>query len=151
MAKSFGTFLKDLRKSRHLTLRQVEERVHVSNAYLSQIERGERGIPNYKILTKLAAAYGVSVAKLLLAAEEETEDTVASATSPQSRSATILSMVENVEGQDERQPHMHSSANEHLQEGYASLTSEKQQSLIDYLDFLLYKQQHESRHSEQDV
>ena len=46
--KSFGEYLKALRRGRHLTLRQVEEHAHVSNAYLSQLERGERGIPNHK-------------------------------------------------------------------------------------------------------
>ena len=61
MGKSFGEFLRALRETRRLTLREVEERVHVSNAYLSQIERGERGVPNLKILNKLAEVYGVSV------------------------------------------------------------------------------------------
>src|SRR5262245_42199081 len=73
MGKSFGEFLRALRARRHLTLRQVEEQVRVSNAYLSQIERGERGVPNLKVLKKLAEAYGVSVTELVNAAEKETE------------------------------------------------------------------------------
>ena len=73
MEKKFGQLLRKLRDDRDLTLRQMEERAHVSNAYLSQIERGERGIPNFKVLRRLAGAYGVPVTELVLAAEKETE------------------------------------------------------------------------------
>jgi len=73
MEKKFGEFLRNLRESRHLTLREVEERASVSNAYLSQIERGERGIPTLKVLKRLGEAYGVSVTELVKAAEKETE------------------------------------------------------------------------------
>lgn len=70
MDKKFGEFMRKLREDRKLTLRQVEERAKISNAYISQIERGDRGVPNFKTLTKLAEAYGVDVAALTQAAED---------------------------------------------------------------------------------
>lgn len=69
MAEPFGAYLKTLRRQRGLTLRQVEEQVQVSNAYLSQMERGQRGVPRARILKKLASAYGVSVTELIDASE----------------------------------------------------------------------------------
>jgi transcriptional regulator with XRE-family HTH domain len=66
---AFGAFIKKLREDRSLKLRDVEERAKVSNAYLSQVERGERGIPNIKVLRRLADAYGVTVEVLIQAAE----------------------------------------------------------------------------------
>ena len=64
MGRIFGEYIKDLRVDRKLTLREVEEKVHISNAYLSQVERGERGTPTMKILVKLAEVYGVPVSVL---------------------------------------------------------------------------------------
>lgn len=71
MGKKFGEYLRKLREDRGLTLRQVEETAKVSNAYLSQVERGERNIPNFNVLKRLAEAYGVEVSDLTKAAEEE--------------------------------------------------------------------------------
>ena len=71
MGKDFGDFLKSIREQRGLTLRQVEEQAQISNAYLSQIERGERGIPNFSILERLAKVYGVPISELADAAERE--------------------------------------------------------------------------------
>ena len=42
---------------------------------------------------------------------------------------------------------MHAYVHEHLQQGYARLTSENKQRLIDYLDLLLYKQEHAAKHT----
>lgn len=64
MNNSFGEYLKDLRLDRKLTLREVEDRVQISNAYLSQVECGKRGAPTMKVLAKLANIYGVPVALL---------------------------------------------------------------------------------------
>ena len=65
LTQSFGKYLKELRKERGLTLREVESKSKISNAYLSQIERGKRGIPTVKVLSKLANVYGVHMADLL--------------------------------------------------------------------------------------
>ena len=66
----FGAFLKQLRERRGLTLRQVEEAGHVSNSFLSQVERGERGIPTFKVLARLGEVYGISPSELIKVAEE---------------------------------------------------------------------------------
>ena len=70
MPITFGAYLKKLREDRRMTLRDVEKIAEISNAYVSQLERNERGIPNYKVLEKLAKAYGVAVADLFRAAEQ---------------------------------------------------------------------------------
>jgi len=93
MGESFGEFLRALRMSNHLTLRQVEERVNVSIGYLSQIEQGERGVPHLKILEKLAEAYNVPVENLVRAASKQTKGT----TRGNSLASFLLSMIEIVE------------------------------------------------------
>jgi HTH-type transcriptional regulator, competence development regulator len=67
-AKSFGSYLRSLRKKRSLSLKQVEMTASVSNAYLSQIERGLRKPPHPDILKRLSRVYDVPVNDLLIAA-----------------------------------------------------------------------------------
>lgn len=67
-AKSFGSYLHSLRKKRGLSLKQVEMSASVSNAYLSQIERGLRKPPHPDILRRLAKIYDVPLNDLLIAA-----------------------------------------------------------------------------------
>jgi len=67
----FGEFLRKLREDRGMTLRDVEEKIHISNAYLSQVESGQRNIPTMRILSKLAEVYGCNVDALTNAAEAE--------------------------------------------------------------------------------
>ncbi len=137
MSESFGAFVRALRKSCHLTLRQVEARVHVSSGYLSQIEQGVRGVPNVKILAKLAEAYNVPVTRLLHVAANAAAAPAMQAERP-TRSDHILALL----AEDERQPSPQTALPAPLCKGYARLTSENKQRLIDYLDFLLYKQEH---------
>lgn len=66
--ETFGSYLKRLRRAKGLSLKQVEEAAEVSNAYLSQIERGIRKPPHPDILKRLAKAYEVPVEELLEAA-----------------------------------------------------------------------------------
>lgn len=66
--ETFGPYLKRLRRARGLSLKQVEGAAQVSNAYLSQIERGIRKPPHPDILQRLAKTYGVSIEELLEAA-----------------------------------------------------------------------------------
>ena len=65
---NFGHFLKSLRKRQHMSLRDVERESGVSNAYLSQLESGDRPPPRPEMLKKLARAYNVTVRELLLRA-----------------------------------------------------------------------------------
>ena len=74
--ENFGQYMHGLRKARGLTLKQVEAQAKVSNAYISQIERGKRRPPHPDILKRLAKAYDVEHRDLLVAAgylEDSTE------------------------------------------------------------------------------
>ncbi|MBM3143335.1 MAG: helix-turn-helix transcriptional regulator [Chloroflexi bacterium] len=65
---NFGQFLRGLRERRHLSLRDVEKECGVSNAYIAQLEKGDRPPPRPDILKKLARAYNVTVRELLMRA-----------------------------------------------------------------------------------
>ena len=65
---NFGQFLKSLRERRHMSLRDVERESGVSNAYIAQLEKGDRPPPRPNTLKKLAKAYNVTVRELLLRA-----------------------------------------------------------------------------------
>lgn len=120
MSKKFGDYLRELRESRGLTLREVEKIARVSNAYLSQIERDKRSIPNLKILMRLADAYGVSLEELVKAAEEASnEDSVDAGTStPDSK---------------------------FVSRGYERLSEEGKHLLTEYLRFLAEKDKKQSK------
>jgi SOS regulatory protein LexA len=63
--KEFGNYLKKLRKENGLTIRQLTEKSGVSNAYLSQLETGKRGLPKPEILAKLHGPLGVGYDELM--------------------------------------------------------------------------------------
>lgn len=68
MESHFGEYLKSLREKQRMSLREAERESGVSNAYIAQIERGDRPPPSPDILRKLAPAYKVTVKELLEAA-----------------------------------------------------------------------------------
>ena len=65
MMASLGTTLKDARKNIGLTLRQVEDMIGISNAYLSQLENDKIKNPSVNILSKLSSLYKVSLKTIL--------------------------------------------------------------------------------------
>ena len=65
---NFGQFLKSLREKQRLSLREAEKESGVSNAYITQMEKGDRPAPSPDILKKLARAYNITVRELLLRA-----------------------------------------------------------------------------------
>jgi transcriptional regulator with XRE-family HTH domain len=65
---NFGHFLKSLRDKQRMSLRDVEKESGVSNAYIAQLEKGDRPAPSPDILKKLARAYNITVRELLLRA-----------------------------------------------------------------------------------
>lgn len=71
--------MRRLRKTRGLTLKQVEGQAKVSNAYISQIERGLRNPPHPDILKRLAKVYDVPHRDLLIAAHYLEEDSAEAA------------------------------------------------------------------------
>lgn len=74
MPSKFGTYMRTLRKHRGLTLKQVEQAAQVSNAYISQIERGLRNPPHPDILQRLAKTYSVAPRELMVQAGYLPED-----------------------------------------------------------------------------
>lgn len=56
---TLGQYLANNRKSKKMTLREVEEASEVSNAYLSQLEHDRITKPSPNILYKLSSVYGV--------------------------------------------------------------------------------------------
>lgn len=64
-ANSLGSFLKEKRKMKGYSLRDVEELKSISNAYLSQIENGKIKKPSANILYKLSQLYEVPFDLLL--------------------------------------------------------------------------------------
>jgi transcriptional regulator with XRE-family HTH domain len=64
---AFGTFLRSQRRLANLSLREMAERTKISNAYLSQIERGLHE-PSVRVLKAIANALNVSAESLLVQA-----------------------------------------------------------------------------------
>ncbi|MGB5157275.1 helix-turn-helix domain-containing protein [Desulfobacterium sp. N47] len=63
--KGLPEVLKELRTAKDLSLRQVEKKTGVSNAYLSQLENGKIKEPSPHILHKLAEVYDTSYNNLM--------------------------------------------------------------------------------------
>jgi transcriptional regulator with XRE-family HTH domain len=62
---SLAKVLKDIRNLRGHTLREVEKSTGISNAYLSQLERGDASRPAPDKLQSLAEFYGVPYTDLM--------------------------------------------------------------------------------------
>jgi transcriptional regulator with XRE-family HTH domain len=67
LPRDIGAFIRDLRHSARISLRQLAEQAGVSNPYLSQIERGLRK-PSAEVLQQLASALRVSTPVMYLRA-----------------------------------------------------------------------------------
>ncbi len=65
MSDQLGKELRSIRHLRGLSLRQVEQRTEISNAYLSQLETGAADNPSPRVLHKLAEAYDVPYESLM--------------------------------------------------------------------------------------
>ena len=62
--EAFGEFLHTQRKLANLSLRDLSARTEVSNAYLSQLERGMHA-PSVRVLKSLADAFNISAETML--------------------------------------------------------------------------------------
>jgi transcriptional regulator with XRE-family HTH domain len=67
LPQDIGGFIRDLRQTAKISLRQLADRAGVSNPYLSQIERGLRK-PSAEVLQQLASALRVSTPAMYLRA-----------------------------------------------------------------------------------
>ena len=61
---AFGAFLRSQRRMANLSLREMAERTKVSNAYLSQIERGMHA-PSIRVMRSIARALDLSAEAML--------------------------------------------------------------------------------------
>lgn len=64
----FGIYLREKREERKLTVRQLNTYSGVSHSYISQLERGNRGIPSPDILKKLSKPLGIDYEELMIKA-----------------------------------------------------------------------------------
>jgi len=62
--EAFGEYVKAQRKLAKLSLRELAARAEISNAYLSQLERGLHA-PSVRVLKNLAEAFEVSAETIL--------------------------------------------------------------------------------------
>ncbi|MFI5493193.1 helix-turn-helix domain-containing protein [Actinoplanes sp. NPDC051859] len=67
LPQDIGAFIRDLRQTAKISLRQLADKAGVSNPYLSQIERGLRK-PSAEVLQQLASALRVSTPAMYLRA-----------------------------------------------------------------------------------
>ena len=67
LSHDIGEFIKDLRQTARISLRELADRAGVSNPYLSQIERGLRK-PSAEVLASIANALRVSTPVMYLRA-----------------------------------------------------------------------------------
>ena len=67
LPRDIGEFIRDLRSSARISLRELADRAGVSNPYLSQIERGLRK-PSAEVLAQIAGALRVSTPLMYLRA-----------------------------------------------------------------------------------
>jgi transcriptional regulator with XRE-family HTH domain len=65
--EALGSLLRSQRAAAELSLRELAERTNVSNAYLSQLERGQHE-PSLSVLRAIASALGVPLESLLVQA-----------------------------------------------------------------------------------
>lgn len=70
---ALGSFLRSQRHLANLSLRQMAERTKVSNAYLSQIERGLH-VPSMRVLRSIARALDLSAEAVLIQAGLMSDD-----------------------------------------------------------------------------
>lgn len=75
-AKTFGTFLAQVRRERGMTQAEVAERLHVTAKAVSKWERGA-GLPDIHTLEPLAETLGLSLVELMRSERSEAVDQAA--------------------------------------------------------------------------
>lgn len=120
---SLAKYLRDIRELRGKSLRAVEDATGISNAYLSQLERGDASKPSPDKLKELAKFYEVPYTELMRVAGYLTR----SAPSPMAAS-----------GASNTPPTENLSA---LQTALmsAQLTPEEEEAVVKYIKFLRFQ------------
>ena len=81
--EAFGSFLRSQRRLAKMSLRDMAERTKVSNAYLSQLERGLHA-PSVRVLRSIGQALDLSAEAMLVQAGLMEDDVGDDATDPSS-------------------------------------------------------------------
>lgn len=75
LSEGFGEKLKEIRVSKDMSLKDIEEICGVSASYIWRIEIGEKKSPSIPILAKISKAYNINLMDMLkMALEDEIED-----------------------------------------------------------------------------
>ena len=99
-----GAYLRQVRRSLGLSLRQVEAATGkaVSNGYLSQIESGDVERPSPNVLFHLAGVYGIEYGKLLSRAGHRVPASSQGGVMPQTVAGVPLRALEELDEQDQQ-------------------------------------------------
>lgn len=62
---NLGEYLKSIRKSRGLSLKDVEKEIELSASYINRLENGNRSNPSMDSLDRLSTFYGISPEKVM--------------------------------------------------------------------------------------
>ncbi|KKO50966.1 helix-turn-helix domain-containing protein [Paenibacillus sp. DMB20] len=65
MEQSFGSYLKELREHRGISINQLAQAAEISGSQISRIENGLRGVPKPPTIRKIADALGSSYEELM--------------------------------------------------------------------------------------
>ena len=106
----FGTYIKSLREAKQFTLRDVENAIGVSNAYLSQLESEKIKQPSPIVIHKLANLYGVAYDILM---------------------ESVGYPVNNIE--------LHQSSQRTLSKRFGDVSDDEEIALLEYLAFIRRK------------
>lgn len=112
--KSLGLTLKEARELKSLTLRQVEEAIGISNAYLSQLENNKIKKPSANVLYKLSKIYKISLNSLLHAG----------------------GIIENIDNSEQS---AQSESEKEIAFYAEALTDEQREQVLDYIRYLKSK------------
>ena len=99
-AEAFGRFMHSQRKLAKMSLRELAARTEVSNAYLSQLERGLHA-PSVRVLKSLADAFNLSAETMLEHAGLVDDDDARGARGLESAEAAIRADPRLTDGQKE--------------------------------------------------
>ena len=129
---TIGERIREIRRAKYLTQRQLAEKLNVSYVNISQIERGDR-TPKIDTLKRIADALEVNVGVLLYGPYSTTISDDGTRVSGQFiPQEDIDSMIED--GFEFRIVKL--SDEQRILNGYRKLSSNEKERLIDYLDFL---------------
>lgn len=122
--KALGAFIRAQRELASLSLRQLSDMADVSNAYLSQIERGLHE-PSVRVIRSVARALGVPAEVLLAQAGLIDESDSGDGGQPTGSSASGVAATPSVEEAVQADPRLSSAEKEALLAVYRSYVAGK--------------------------